>query len=215
MLLQADRVFKDFRTGFIGKCSPVHFFWGSFDLAVTRFSGRRAPLHPGGVPNLPDAVTREAYSHEVSSAGFWPGGGADRLSGVLLLRLSRAGRASPRRVRPASRVLSARARRVPPALRCGAATRPAGHHADGIPAETMRPRPTWRVGSGCAGMRIGRAAGAAYIRSKERGRSRRRRIARAKRAGRRSRCRRCRCCCAAWPCRIPASRRWCPRRRKA
>lgn len=76
VLLQADRVLKIFRTGFIGKCSPVHFFWGSFDLAVTRFSGRRAPLHPGGVPNLPDAVVREAYSHEVSSAGFWPGGGA-------------------------------------------------------------------------------------------------------------------------------------------
>ena len=72
-LVQVDRVFKLFRTGFVGKCSPVHFFWGSFDLAVTRFSGRRAPLHPGGVPNLPDAVAREAYSHEVSSAGFWPG----------------------------------------------------------------------------------------------------------------------------------------------
>ena len=72
-LLQADRVFKLFRTGFLGKASPVHFFWGSFDLAVTRFSGRRAPLHPGGVPGLPDAVAREAYSHEVSSAGFWPG----------------------------------------------------------------------------------------------------------------------------------------------
>ena len=72
-LVQADRVFKLFRTGFLGKASPVHFFWGSFDLAVTRFSGRRAPLHPGGVPGLPDAVAREAYSHEVSSAGFWPG----------------------------------------------------------------------------------------------------------------------------------------------
>ena len=76
MLRQADRVFKQFRTAFIGKASPVHFFWGSFDLAVTRFSGRRAPPHPGGVPYLPDAVAREAYSHEVSSAGFWPGGGA-------------------------------------------------------------------------------------------------------------------------------------------
>jgi hypothetical protein len=76
VLVQADRVFKAFRTGFLGKASPVHFFWGSFDLAVTRFSGRPAPLHPGGVPHLPDAVTREAYSHEVSSAGFWPGGGA-------------------------------------------------------------------------------------------------------------------------------------------
>ena len=73
VLLQADRVFKDFRSDFCGKCSPVHFFWGSFDLAVTRFSGRRAPEHPGGVPHLPDAVTREAYSHEVSSLGFWPG----------------------------------------------------------------------------------------------------------------------------------------------
>jgi hypothetical protein len=76
VLVNADRVFKQFRTGFLGKASPVHFFWGSFDLAVTRFSGRRAPAHPGGVPHLPDEVAREAYSHEVSSAGFWPGGGA-------------------------------------------------------------------------------------------------------------------------------------------
>jgi Family of unknown function (DUF5996) len=76
VLLQADRLFKQFRTRFRGKVSPVHFFWGSFDHAVTRFSGREAPPHPGGIPNLPDAVTREAYSHEVSSAGFWPGGGA-------------------------------------------------------------------------------------------------------------------------------------------
>ena len=75
-LVQADRVFKLFRSGFLGKASPVHFFWGSFDLAVTRFSGRPAPLHPGGVPGLPDAVVREAYSHEVSSAGFWPGNDA-------------------------------------------------------------------------------------------------------------------------------------------
>jgi hypothetical protein len=73
VLLQSDRVFKEFRSEFCGKCSPVHFFWGSFDLAVTRFSGRPAPQHPGGVPHLPDAVTREAYSHEVSSLGFWPG----------------------------------------------------------------------------------------------------------------------------------------------
>lgn len=75
-LVQADRVFKLFRSGYLGKVSPVHFFWGSFDLAVTRFSGRTAPLHPGGVPGLPDDVTREAYSHEVSSAGFWPGSDA-------------------------------------------------------------------------------------------------------------------------------------------
>jgi hypothetical protein len=74
-LVQADRVLKQFRARFIGKCSPVHFFWGAPDLAVTRFSGRRAPEHPGGIPHLPDRVTREAYSHEVSSCGFWWGGG--------------------------------------------------------------------------------------------------------------------------------------------
>jgi len=75
-LVQADRVMKVFRSRFIGKASPVHYFWGAGDLAVTRFSGRRAPEHPGGIPNLPDWVTREAYSHEVSSCGFWPGSGA-------------------------------------------------------------------------------------------------------------------------------------------
>jgi hypothetical protein len=73
-LQNTDRVFRLFRSSFLGKASPVHFFWGSFDLAVTRFSGRTAPRHPGGIPHLPDAVTREAYSHEESSAGFWPGG---------------------------------------------------------------------------------------------------------------------------------------------
>lgn len=75
VLAQSACVFQDFRARFIGKSSPVHFFWGSFDLAVTRFSGRRAPPHPGKVPHLPDWVAREAYSHEVSSLGFWPGGG--------------------------------------------------------------------------------------------------------------------------------------------
>lgn len=75
ILLSSHFVLSQLRTAFLGKVSPVHFFWGSFDLAVTRFSGRKAPRHPGGIPNLPDAVTREAYSHEVSSAGFWPGGG--------------------------------------------------------------------------------------------------------------------------------------------
>jgi len=74
-LVQAERVAQRFRSGFTGKCSPVHFFWGSFDLAVTRFSGRRAPEHPG-TPGVADSITREAYSHEVSSAGFWPGGPA-------------------------------------------------------------------------------------------------------------------------------------------
>jgi predicted GNAT family acetyltransferase len=73
--MASDRVFKTFRTSFLGKCSPVHLFWGALDLAVTRFSGRRAPLHGGGIPALPDLVTQEAYDREVSSAGFWPGGG--------------------------------------------------------------------------------------------------------------------------------------------
>jgi hypothetical protein len=73
-LCRIEQVFERFRAGFTGKCSPVHLFWGSFDLAVTRFSGRLAPEHPGGIPGLPDRITREAYSHEVSSAGFWPGG---------------------------------------------------------------------------------------------------------------------------------------------
>jgi hypothetical protein len=72
-LIQIDRIFKLFRSGFVGKASPIHFFWGSFDLATTRFSGRPAPMHPGGMPGLPDAVVRETYTHEESSAGFWPG----------------------------------------------------------------------------------------------------------------------------------------------
>ena len=75
VLLRAHDVLSYFRTAFLGKVSPVQFFWGSFDLAVTRFSGRQAPRHPGGIPHLPDSVAREAYSHEVSSVGFWPGGG--------------------------------------------------------------------------------------------------------------------------------------------
>ena len=74
-LVAVDDVFKRFRTGFIGKSSPVHFFWGSFDLAASRFSGRRAPLHPGSAPGVAPVVMQEAYSHEVCSAGFWPGGG--------------------------------------------------------------------------------------------------------------------------------------------
>jgi hypothetical protein len=74
-LAQADRVLKEFRGRFIGKCSPSHFWWGSFDLSCTRFSGRPAPPHPGGIPNCPDYVTLEAYSHECISAGWWPGGG--------------------------------------------------------------------------------------------------------------------------------------------
>jgi hypothetical protein len=74
-LVKTDSILKDFRAGFIGKASPVHFFWGAFDLAVTRFSGRTAPKHPGGAPNVAARVMEEAYSHEVSSAGFWSGTG--------------------------------------------------------------------------------------------------------------------------------------------
>jgi hypothetical protein len=74
VLLQVDRVLSEFRARFVGKASPVHFFWGAGDLAVTRFSGRTAPPHPGGIPNCPAWVMQEAYSHEVSSCGFWPGG---------------------------------------------------------------------------------------------------------------------------------------------
>jgi hypothetical protein len=76
VLVQVDRVMKEYRGRFLGKASPVHFFWGSFDLAATRFSGRRAPPHPGGAPNCPAYVMVEAYSHECASCGFWPGGGA-------------------------------------------------------------------------------------------------------------------------------------------
>lgn len=75
VMLQVDRVLKEFRGRFEGKASPVHFFWGSFDIAATRFSGRAAPVHPGGAPNCPDYVMVEAYSRECSSCGFWPGGG--------------------------------------------------------------------------------------------------------------------------------------------
>ena len=76
ILVHAERVLRRFAAGFVGKASPVHFFWGSFDLAYTRFSGRPAPRHPGDAPNCPDYVMVEAYSHECASFGFWPGGGA-------------------------------------------------------------------------------------------------------------------------------------------
>ena len=120
-LVQADRVFKAFRARFIGKSSPVHFFWGSFDLAVTRFSGRRAPPHPGGVPNLPDWVAREAYSHEVSSCGFWPGGEAlpEAVFYAYAYPEPEGFRDAP--VRPAAAHYDADSGRVHPALRGGAA----------------------------------------------------------------------------------------------
>jgi hypothetical protein len=100
-LVQVDRVMKRFRAGFIGKSSPVHYFWGAPDLAVTRFSGRTAPLHPGGVPNLPDWVTREAYSHEVCSCGFWAGGGAIEYPAFYAYAYPEPAGFSEARVRPA------------------------------------------------------------------------------------------------------------------
>ncbi len=98
--------------------SPVHFFWGSFDLAVTRFSGRRAPPHPGGVPHLPDAVAREAYSHEVSSAGFWPGGGGpiDYPAFYSYAYPAPDGLCRGARCSPAQAFFSQGAGRIPPAL---------------------------------------------------------------------------------------------------
>jgi len=115
-LVQVDRVFKQFRTGFVGKVSPVHFFWGSFDLAVTRFSGRLAPRFEGKVPGVSIDVMREAYSHEVSSAGFWPGGnGADQ--GLLLfIRLPRARRVQDCERAAARSIFQRQAWRVPAAV---------------------------------------------------------------------------------------------------
>lgn len=101
VLLRADQVLTEFRSRFTGKVSPVHFFWGSFDLAVTRFSGRPAPEHPGGVPNLADWVTREAYCEEVSSAGWWPGGDGAEAAFYSYAYPSPAGFAEAR-VRPAA-----------------------------------------------------------------------------------------------------------------
>lgn len=109
-LLQADRVFKHFRSGFVGKQSPSHFFWGSFDLAVTRFSGRPAPLHPGGAPNCPDYVMVEAYSHECSSAGFWPGGGPVEEAAFYAYAYPEPPGYADHRVRPAAASYHAAAR---------------------------------------------------------------------------------------------------------
>ena len=161
VLVQADRVFKEFRARFIGKCSPVHFFWGAPDLAVTRFSGRRAPEHPGGVPNLPDWVTREAYSHEVSSCGFWPGGGADSVSGVLLLCLSRAAGFSRSAGQAGAAFYSTDLRRVHPAVRRGPQVGLSGRDAARVPADDLRSRRrTGALGSARAGATGGfRAAG--------------------------------------------------------
>ena len=108
--VQADRVFKRFRGGFLGKQSPVHFFWGSFDLAVTRFSGRTAPQHPGGAPNCPAYVMVEAYSHECASAGFWPGGGPVDEAAFFAYAYPEPGGYAAWPVRPAAARYDAKAR---------------------------------------------------------------------------------------------------------
>ena len=110
ILVQADRVLKRFRGRFLGKASPVHFFWGSFDLAATRFSGRRAPRHPGGIPNCPDYVAVEAYSHECASSGFWPGGGAVAEPAFYAYAYPEPEGYRERRVRPDAASYSAEAR---------------------------------------------------------------------------------------------------------
>ena len=138
VLLQADRLFKEFRTRFLGKVSPVHFFWGSFDHAVTRFSGRTAPPHPGGIPNLPDAVTREAYSHEVSSAGFWPGGGAVDYPAFYSYAYPTPAGLRRHAGAAAGRLLPRPARRVHPAVRRRPQRRGTGRDAAGFPADHVR-----------------------------------------------------------------------------
>ena len=133
ILLQAHRVFTRFRARFAGKCSPVHFFWGAPDLAVTRFSGRRAPEHPGGVPNLPDAVAREAYSHEVSSCGFWPGGGVVPYPAFYSYAYPEPPGFRRRQAGAGWRLLQPGSPRVPAAVRRRAHRRVAGRYAARVP----------------------------------------------------------------------------------
>ena len=140
-------VFERFRTGFLGKVSPVHLFWGSFDLAVTRFSGRAAPLHPGGFPNLPDAVTREAYSHEVSSAGFWPGNRNPDGSVTEAMFYSYAYPSSEgfgeRAVAPDAVYFHTDLGEFVLPYAAVAGKRRSGRHADGLPAIDLRCRGGW------------------------------------------------------------------------
>ena len=112
----SSRCSIDFRAGFQGKASPVHFYWGSFDLAVTRFSGRLAPQHPGGIPGLPDRITREAYSHEESSAGFWPGGSDRRRADFYSYAYPEPGGFATPAVPPDAASLRRDAWRIRPAL---------------------------------------------------------------------------------------------------
>ena len=151
-----------FRTGFLGKASPVHFFWGSFDLAVTRFSGRTAPPHPGGVPDLPDAVAREAYSHEVSSAGFWPGGGPIDYPAYYSYAYPAPEGFAPRRCGRTQAFWSKELGEfILPYDAVRTARRP-GADADGVPAEHLRSRGgSGEVGSEGAGVRFGGGEGGA------------------------------------------------------
>jgi hypothetical protein len=162
VLLQADRMFKAFHPSFIGKCSPVHFFWGSFDLAVTRFSGRRAPRHPGGVPNLSDEVACEAYSHEVSGAGFWPGGGGINYRAFYSYAypMPEGFRSAP--VRPEAASFSHCASSCYPTMRCEQPRRRTRHSWTSCKAP-MRPRPMRANGTGPRSprMRAGNAGCAA------------------------------------------------------
>ena len=135
-LVEADRLFDVFRGRFVGKASPVHFFWGAFDLATTRFSGRTAPPHPGGAPNCADWVMHEAYSHEVSSCGFWPGG-SEEGSFYSYAYPEPAGFAD-QPVQPGRRLLRRRPRRVHPPVPGGAhGGRPRCDRA-GVPADDVR-----------------------------------------------------------------------------
>ena len=146
-LLQADRVMNRFRSHFSGKASPVHFFWGAMDLACTRFSGRTAPRHPGGAPNCADWVMVEAYSHEVSSCGFWPGGGEEGAfysyaypepEGFSAHRLSVDGAFYSQELREFAAALRVRARRQGPRRRADAV--PAGNLRGGRWARELGPR---------------------------------------------------------------------------
>ena len=133
---------------FLGKASPVHLFWGSFDLAVTRFSGRPAPLHPGGVPGLPDAVTREAYSHEVSSAGFWPGSDAYPQAAFYSYAYPSPAGFAAAEGRTGRGELGRGDGRMAAALRRGAHVRRPRRDAAALPARRpIAPPPTWAAGA--------------------------------------------------------------------
>ena len=138
--LQSHRVMGKFRSRFIGKCSPVHLFWGALDLAVTRFSGRTAPEHPGGIPNLPDRITREAYSHEVSSCGFWPGAAPVDDPAFYAYAYPEPAGFSDASVRPDAAFYHPDLHEFVLPVRCGARVPGAGRNAAGVFAVHLRSR---------------------------------------------------------------------------